>query len=150
MERYWSKVNKDGPVAAHMSTPCWVWLAARDRSGYGVFYLEGSYVQAHRLVFFWENDEVPEGLCVLHRCDVRHCVNPEHLFVGTKTDNMLDKVSKERQTRGEAVNTAKLTPEQIREIRKDPRLPRVIAEDYPVGPRALWSIKKRMTWKHIE
>ena len=86
--RFWAKVNKtDG---------CWLWEGVTTPNGYGMFPVPGTRksVSSHR--FSWEqaNGEIPQGLSVLHRCDVRACVNPEHLFLGTQMDNMIDMMKK--------------------------------------------------------
>ncbi len=118
--RFWSKVNKDGPVPAHCPElgPCWEWLAYRNPAGYGeVGRREPRRVElCHRVS--WELANGAAGAsCVLHRCDNPACVNPGHLFLGTRTDNAIDKVAKGRQARGEGFSSASLTPEIVREIR---------------------------------
>jgi hypothetical protein len=98
-ERFWAKVNKDGPTQPHMDTPCWAWTAAT-HEGYGVFIVPGSEEyreqRAHRLSWTLANGPIPEGLQVLHRCDNPACVRVDHLFLGTHTDNMRDMVAKNR------------------------------------------------------
>lgn len=89
--RFWAKV---GPRPAG---ECWLWHSARHRSGHGQFGVGPvDRIYAHR--FSWElhNGPVPEGLCVLHRCDVPACVNPDHLWLGTREDNMHDMWAKGR------------------------------------------------------
>lgn len=87
--RFWSKVRK--------SKGCWIWTAAASGVGdYGYFWSGSAMVRAHR--FSWElhNGPIPEGLKVLHACDVPLCVNPSHLFLGTMQDNSDDMVQKGR------------------------------------------------------
>jgi len=86
--RFWSKVNK--------TNGCWLWLAGKHSYGYGLFYSDGKCVRAHR--FAWESvyGPIPDGLFVLHECDNPPCVNPAHLFLGTKRDNRLDCIIKGR------------------------------------------------------
>lgn len=85
MERFWSKVRKDGPGG------CWEWRASLCSSGYGSFLFEGRSERAHRVSWILSFGGVPAGLCVLHHCDNRRCVNPAHLYLGTKKDNAGDR-----------------------------------------------------------
>ncbi len=92
-EQFWSKVNKtDG---------CWEWTGTIMRSGYGHFSINNRYQLAHRISYKMHFGAIPPGLCVLHQCDNRRCVRPEHLFLGTKKDNAQDAIAKDRFTTGE-------------------------------------------------
>ena len=132
---------------------CWLWMHGYSSSGYGRMYRGKVLVYAHR--FSWEvhNGAIPDGLCVLHRCDVPVCVNPAHLFLGTPRDNMLDMWGKGRQVitppKGEAHWCAKLCAEQIIAIRRDPRLGSVLADLYGVSQTHIYRIKSRKSWCHI-
>jgi hypothetical protein len=72
---------------------CWLWQGAR-RSGYGVMRVNGQNADLHRLSWEIHYGSIPDGLLVCHACDVRHCMNPMHLFLGTVSDNQRDAVSK--------------------------------------------------------
>lgn len=98
-ERFWEKVNKDGPTARPELGPCWVWTSTQDGHGYGAFYRGTGPRGAHRVSWELYHGEPAGALCVLHKCDTPLCVRPEHLFLGTRTDNMADKVAKGRQSR---------------------------------------------------
>lgn len=110
-ERFWSKVERRDPQ------DCWLWMGCI-LGGYGRFENGSRNVLAHRMAWKLINGLVPEGLCVLHKCDDRRCVNPTHLFLGTKADNNADMVRKGRQARGEAMGSAKLTWDAVRRIRE--------------------------------
>ena len=105
--------------------------------------------RAHRLAYENAHGPIPSGMVVCHTCDNRACVNPDHLFLGTHADNVADKVSKKRQARGQKHGNAKLTEQQVLDIRKDPRSLRKIAKDYNMDYTTISAIKKRITWKHI-
>jgi hypothetical protein len=108
----WSRVERgDG---------CWLWRGALLPNGYGILRIRArssSNIYAHRLAWELVNGEIPAGLFVCHRCDVRNCVRPDHLFLGTTTDNMRDMVAKRRQAHGERHGRAKLSAASVAEIR---------------------------------
>ena len=80
-ERFWAKVNKNGPIPAHCPDlgPCWLWTAATAARGYGQFSLNKYPHRAHRVSYLWAKGELPEGLDIDHLCRVITCVNPNHL-----------------------------------------------------------------------
>lgn len=75
---------------------CWLWIGACDSVGYGNFRIKNKSWKAHRFSWTIHNGIIPDGLFVLHKCDVRPCINPNHLFLGTHLDNMRDMHAKGR------------------------------------------------------
>lgn len=91
--RFWEKVRK--------TESCWLWMAHKNWQGYGSIRVGDRRVTAPRVSWELANGPIPEGMCVLHRCDNPVCVNPEHLFLGTQKDNMYDRTVKGRDYRGQ-------------------------------------------------
>lgn len=163
IERFWSKVNKDGPIIRPDLGPCWVWTAATLEKGYGALHIKpenrrnsvrGHFaIGAHR--FSWEliNGPQPKGMQVCHKCDNPPCVNPDHLFLGTNADNVADMIKKGRQARWEKNGHAKLTLEQVREIRRTyvPRkgMLRIFATQFSVSVGAIHGVLFGGNWKGI-
>ena len=118
--RFWSHVNKNGPIVRPELGPCWVWTAAVDKDGYGLIYSKelGGLKKAHRVAYILFKGPIPEGLCVLHTCDNPPCVNPNHLWTGTNRNNIDDMVAKGRSLHGKKGTKTKLTEEQVLKIRK--------------------------------
>ncbi|MDP9301284.1 MAG: HNH endonuclease [Actinomycetota bacterium] len=98
---------------------CWPWMGSRIPFGHGRFAVDGRLVAAHRFAYELLVGPIPEGLCVLHRCDNPPCCNPDHLFLGTIADNNADMIAKGRQVvlAGELNGRALLTEAQVEEIR---------------------------------
>jgi len=90
---------------------------------------------------------------VLHTCDVRLCVNPDHLFLGSQAENLQDAMEKGRtgrpSNRGESSNLSKLTAEKVLQIRADSRSHRVICKDHGIDQSTVSDIKRRKSWKYI-
>ena len=77
-------------------TGCWLWERATTHNGYGQISIGGKIMIAHRYSWELHGGHIPDGLCVLHKCDVRCCVNPDHLWLGTQKDNSQDALKKGR------------------------------------------------------
>lgn len=98
--RFWAKVNKSGPIPAHVPHlgECWEWTAYRmANGGYGQIRLPKKNLSAHRASWLLTYGAIPEGMQVCHKCDNPPCVRPDHLFVGTAQDNMRDMIAKGRK-----------------------------------------------------
>lgn len=156
--RFWSKVNK--------TSGCWEWTGKQwNKTWYGVFWLNGRNHGAHRIAYELSVGPIPPGLCVLHICDNPLCVRPDHLRLGTHAENRADCVAKGRQAkgatywaisqpeklaRGERHWGAKLTEEQVRDIRARTDMSgAAIAREYGISRTTVYDIRNRRIWTHI-
>lgn len=130
---------------------CVEWTATRNKLGYGTTKVAGKSKLAHRLSYERSVGPIPEGLCVLHRCDNPPCINPDHLFLGTRYDNTQDMINKGRMRKasGENSGRSKFTAEQILKIRDDKRSGKIIADEYGVAKSSITRIRSRINWKHL-
>lgn len=145
-KRFWSKVDVCEP------DDCWEWIAGRYKAGYGQFWLNGKGYIAHRVAYFIEHGKDPGEMLVCHTCDNPPCCNPAHLWLGTNNDNTQDKIVKGRQdnTRGEKCHSAKLTKQNVREIRASDKSDDELAKWYGVH---LWTVTRArlgLSWKHVK
>lgn len=190
VERFWSKVKKEGPVPPHCPElgPCWEWTGTVMRSRGNRAYFQTQDRKMHiaaRYLWAMLNGPAPHRMHVLHKCDNPQCVNPSHPFLGTTADNNRDRAEKGRSCRGErhwthtnpeklnprrgdqhglrlhteAVHRgeghhgAKLTEEQVREIRSR-YVPRkvtldMLAREYSVSYGLIGRIVRGEGWKHV-
>lgn len=132
---------------------CWLWTASTKQNGYGQIGAFGTMVEAHRVSWIIHCGPVPAGMQVLHECDVKTCVNPDHLFLGTAADNIADMDRKGRRRTvpvfGEAHYAAKLTADQATAIRLDPRSQTAIARAYGISQGQVSRIKRGTKWRHL-
>lgn len=152
MDKFWSKVDIPDNL-----DDCWEWKASSKPNGYGQFGIRGRNRYAHRIS--WERftgKPIPEGMCVLHRCDNKLCVNPDHLFLGTIADNNADMTEKGRRARGaplaskgEAHGMSKLTREQVLEIRsREGETQQSLADEFGISDVQIGRILSRKSWSH--
>lgn len=168
-QRFWNKVSK--------SEGCWLWTAGHDQKGYGIFYFGHKNERASHVSLILAGRSVPAGMDVCHTCDNPPCVRPDHLFIGTRSDNMKDCASKGRlnfQTnpeillrgdahparlhpellaRGERNGRASLTVEmvlEIRRLRKESHFTyQKIADTLRISKGAVSCVLNGQTWRHI-
>jgi hypothetical protein len=128
---------------------CWIWTGNWDKDGYGNLFIKRKKYLAHRLSWELHKGIIPIGMFVLHRCDTPSCVNPNHLFIGTRRDNIADCVKKDRDSKGEKHYPSKLTEKDVLSIRADPRNQPTLAIEFKVDQSIISKIKSRKIWRHI-
>lgn len=139
-------------LAETIETPegCWEWAGPRSPRGYGRW---GTCGRVSRIAWTLANGPIPEGLIVRHRCDNPPCCNPDHLEIGTHSDNSKDTVGRGRQAKGEAISGSKLTEGDVLAIRKryaETKVPQwKLGEEYGVTQANISDIVRRKTWTHI-
>lgn len=131
-----------------VASGCHEWTGRIQPNGYGQFRLNGKTQYAHRASYEIHSGKAPQGH-VMHSCDNRKCVNPAHLSDGTRADNMSDMVKKVRQAAGMKNRHAKLTDDQVREIRAASGTTLEIAQAFGVSQPLVSMIRTRRIWRHI-
>ena len=132
---------------------CWLWTGNRDGKGYGHYRQGRLQLRAHRLSYAVHVGEIPHGLFVCHRCDVRLCVNPEHLFLGTALENSRDMVSKGRSPHGERSGHNTVTEDQVREMHSlylAGESQARIARRFHVSRGLVCEVMRGRTWRHLD
>lgn len=130
-----------------LDTGCHVCVSHRRcEQGYVYYWFNGKWARLHRLIYEAHNGPIPKGMMVCHSCDNPSCCNPDHLFLGTNQDNMVDMVQKGR---GYA---QKLTCEQVASIksRLGNQTQTSLANEFGVHKTVISQIKRNIVWKHVE
>ncbi len=159
VDRFWSKVNKDGPTMPNMDTPCWEWTRARDKDGYGLTRnraLSKSNIRAHRLSALWAGiiSDLTDGHLICHNCDNPSCVNPDHLWRGTPAENIDDRSKKDRGARqlGSSNGWSRLTEDDVRCIKNlllAGATQKMIANQFGVSVPTISHINNGRRWSHV-
>lgn len=140
LERFWAKISKtDG---------CWNWIGST-AGGYGQVTRATKKIPAHRMSWELHFGGIPDGLMVLHRCDNKLCVRPDHLFLGDASANMRDMVAKGKHPKKLNSYRAKLTPDQVSLIRKSDKGCTHFARLFGVDQSTILAIKKGQSWRRL-
>ena len=147
--RFALRVDRSGGPDA-----CWPWLGPIARNSYGItsYYGGRTWWYTHRLAYAMAHGAIPDGQDVCHRCDVRRCCNPAHLFAGSRLDNMRDAMVKGRTARGRGLPNTKLSEAIVREIRRAAAAGiqgKILASQYGVSPMTVSDILRGKTWRHV-
>lgn len=133
---------------------CWLWVGGIFKvTGYGVAHAYNKNISAHRLSWTIFKGTIPKGSFVLHKCDVRNCVNPKHLFLGSSRDNINDMLKKKRHNFGIKHPMCKLTEKQVIKIRSlisEGYSSPLVAKKFNLDRNTPREIFRRKTWKHIK
>lgn len=142
VNRFWDKVLK-------LDSGCWEWQAGLCH-GYGVYWLNGLSIKAHRFAYETSMGAIKPGMIICHKCDNRKCVNPDHMFEGTYADNSLDMVEKRRQAKGIKNGRALFTQELANQVREayamGNKTQHQLAKDFGVPRSRICGIITRKIW----
>lgn len=134
--RFWNHVDK--------TETCWLWNGKPNKDGYGRLQVSGYPREAHRISWEINVGPIPSGMYVCHQCDIKICVRPDHLYIGTGADNISDTFGGERNWR------AKLTLEQVDHIRKEYNSDGIsyaeLGRKYGVSGACVWRIIAGKSW----
>lgn len=131
---------------------CWLWSGVLSNTGYGLLRVSGKFELAHRFAYREFKGPIDDGLFVCHRCDIRRCVNPDHLFLGTQSDNIRDAVEKGRHV-SNLPDNRKVSESQAIEIRQrcaSGELQRVVAEHFSISQQEVSKIVRRERFAQVK
>ncbi len=152
-KRFWNRVT----IPDDYINECWICNYSTNQRGYPHFSINGKLIRANKfsyLYYFKYYPDYKNDECVLHTCDIRRCVNPNHLFLGTNLDNMKDRNNKNRQVKGSEIITSKLTDQDVIVILNSIKYGKFknineICKVYNVSRNIPEKILKGHIWKHI-
>ena len=135
----------------YRTATCWLWIGKKHIGHPYPRIRNGESM--HRIAWELTRGPIPEGMCVLHKCDNTRCVRPSHLFLGTHADNVTDMVSKGRNVQGRHQWAAKLDENKVKKIRKlieGGYTQNRIAKMFGVTSAAIYMIKTKRNWAHVK
>lgn len=129
---------------------CWLWTRARSTTGYGVYWSDGKLYKAHRVAYELSIGPIPAGLDLMHSCDVKHCVNPDHLRPGTRAENQQDMAAKGRSGSDGRRHLTEDQVRAIRRLRKDGWTQQACADRFGVTWSCISNIDRGRTWRALD
>ena len=145
LSRFWAKVEK--------TDSCWLWTGAKFSDGYGAILSEGKVAKVHRLAWEeWNHEPIPFGMVIMHMCNQKDCCNPEHLELGTYSDNLKDCIlTGLRSQKGESNGRSILNPVSVREIRRsaDSQTLESLAKRFGVSDVQIGRVVRRECWQSV-
>ena len=141
INNFWKKVEK--------TDTCWLWTGAIS-GGYGNVSINREFYRAHRIAWLLTGNIIPSGHVMRHKCNSKNCVNPTHLESGTQADNIADMKRDGTYTHGESHSKAKLTTQQVLELRaRGKEDSDILSKEYHISRSTVYHIIRRKGWKHI-
>ena len=153
----WKKISIADRIERNIyrdpNSGCWIWTSCVDAYGYGYLHnrsgVGSKNMKAHRASYETFVDTIPDGKYVCHYCDVRACVNPSHLWLGTHEENQKDRIRKNRSAKGADFHRSHLTEKIVNEIRAASGTFKEIGERFGICAQTAHAIVRRHIWKHI-
>lgn len=129
---------------------CWGWRGCTDKDGYPLLAYKRKMLRANRVALELDSRPLEPNQYACHTCDNPSCVNPAHLYPGSPAQNMRDAISRGRTQRGAKQHCAKLSENDVREIRASGAATNELASRYGVSPSNILMVRARKTWKHVK
>lgn len=146
---HWSLAQRLDYFSRRDANGCRIWQRKVDAGGYGCMRWKHKVNRVHRLAWISVHGEIPDGKFVLHRCDVRACSNPDHLFLGDHATNMADMSQKKRSAWGVKSARAFWSPDRVLQVYRAPGSHYEIARAFGVSRRVVGYIKNKQRWRHL-
>lgn len=146
IDRFW------GLISPEPNSGCWIFLGAKASFGHTRIRAGKKNWFAHRFSYVLHYGPIPKRMSILHKCDNPACVNPDHLFIGTRADNIhdMDRKGRRRQVRGEKCSFAKLSADQVRHIRRKEMRQMAYAAHYGISQSVISDIQRGKIWGSVK
>jgi hypothetical protein len=139
------RIDTDHPQISVDKNGCWLWAGALTTSGYGQFTRDGDYYRTHKVAWEQHRHPIPEGKWVLHRCHIRNCCNPKHLYIGTRQDNVSDMLMAGRA----ASKLSEIDVAVMRGLHSVGHNFKELGDMFKVDPYTVSRAVRKKTWRHV-